>query len=256
MRSVSMSDPALSLLSVHDLCLSLDLEYFGRGGSWRDRFVSVFKGAAQGRVSSLRVLDQVRFAVNAGDRVGLIGRNGAGKSSLCRCVMGIMKPDAGKIDLQGRVRGVFDPTLAVNPELTGRENARIMARFYYPWVTDQKALIQEALEFSELGKFLDAPFKTYSNGMQARLCLSIVSAVATDLLILDEVFGGADLSFQKKITSRFMNLIQRSSALIFVSHQPDQIRDICNRLLILSGGKLVYDGGVEQGLAMYEGDSL
>src|SRR5256885_10895379 len=101
-------------------------------------------------------------------------------------------PNSGKIQVMGQARAVFDTHVGIHPELTGRENAWLLAEFLYPELEDKQSIVDEALEFSELGKFVDLPFRLYSNGMQTRLCLSVVTARPSDLLILDEVFDGAD----------------------------------------------------------------
>src|SRR5262249_15637671 len=156
-------------------------------------------------------------------------------------------PTSGKVTVRGRTRAIFDTSVGIFPELTGRENARILVQFMYPDEYRQHdEIIEESLEFSELGKFVDMPFKMYSNGMQARLCLSLVSAVAPDLLILDEVFDGADKFFRAKISGRVVRLIEDSGAVIFVSHSMDQLAKVCTRVIYLRENKLFFDGDPKQ----------
>jgi ABC-type polysaccharide/polyol phosphate transport system ATPase subunit len=184
--------------------------------------------------------------------VGLLGVNGTGKTSLCRCIAGIYAPTSGKIAMNGRLRAIFDTAVGIQPELTGMENARLLAELIYPESDyDRERLVQEATEFSELGKFLDVPYRLYSNGMQARLCLSLISSQPCDLLILDEVFDGADAFFREKIAARILKMISRSGAVLFVSHGADQIQRVCNRLIVIRDGSIAHDGDVEEGLALY-----
>lgn len=200
----------------------------------------------------LVALDSVSFEVFEGDRIGIIGVNGAGKTSLCRCLAGIYRPSKGKITLNGKVRAIFDTSVGIYPELTGRENAYMLAEFMYPELGGQnKEIVEEALGFSELGSFLDVPYRTYSNGMQARLSLSLISCLPSDLLILDEVFEGADQFFREKISGRVLKMIEKSGAVIFVSHSEEQVAKVCNRVLWIKEGRIAFDGEPNEGLNLY-----
>lgn len=197
------------------------------------------------------VLDGINLQVEKGMRIGVLGVNGCGKTTLCRCIAGMMRPQGGKIETNGDVRAIFDVGNGIMPELTGRENAHLLARLFFPDVEDVKPLVQEALNFSELGHFVDIPFKQYSKGMQSRLILSLISAKTTDLLILDEVFDGADIFFQKKIAERMKRLIETAGATLFVSHSIDQVRDICNKVMVINKGRIHFLGEVEPGIEAY-----
>jgi ABC-type polysaccharide/polyol phosphate transport system ATPase subunit len=182
-----------------------------------------------------------------------LGVNGTGKTSLCRCLAGIYTPNQGEVIVHGQVRAIFDTQIGIQPDLTGRENAELLAEFIYPEDHhEHKQMIEEALTFSELGQFVDMPYRLYSNGMQARLCLSMISCKPCDLLILDEVFDGADIFFREKIATRVMKMVAESGACIFVSHDSGQIRKVCNRLIVLQKGQVIHDGDVEAGLKIYE----
>jgi ABC-type polysaccharide/polyol phosphate transport system ATPase subunit len=222
--------------------------------SWRDAFTQAVRNPVEVLLAEpdrLHVLKDVSFTLRRGDRVGLMGVNGTGKTSLCRCIAGIYSPTGGAIALNGRLRAIFDTAVGIQPELTGMENARLLAELIYPGEDDRERIVQEATEFSELGKFLDVPYRLYSNGMQARLCLSLISSRPCDLLILDEVFDGADAFFREKISARILRMISASGAVVFVSHGDDQVRRVCNRLIVLRDGVIAHDGDVEEGLALY-----
>lgn len=200
-----------------------------------------------------QILDDVSLNIREGDIVGLIGINGAGKTSLCRCISDYYRPQSGTIKTNGQVRAIFDVSMGIYPELSGRENAKVLVNFLYPSLREEhSSILEEALEFSELGDFLDAPFRIYSNGMQSRLCLSLISARPADILILDEVFEGADQFFREKISRRIEKLMRSSGATIFVSHHEEQIRRVCNRVVLISRSKKIFDGNVEEGLATYK----
>jgi ABC-type polysaccharide/polyol phosphate transport system ATPase subunit len=198
------------------------------------------------------VLRDVKLDVRKGERVGIIGLNGAGKTTLCRCITGTFQPTSGRVNIAGPIRAIFNTQVGVQPELTGRENAEILAQFIFPEESDLHDLVEEALEFSELGRFADVPYKNYSNGMQARLCLSLISARPAHLLILDEVFDGADVFFREKIADRIMKTIKASGAVLFVSHSSDQIEKVCTRVIVLHHGVIVFDGPTREGLKFFE----
>lgn len=253
MKSSSFSEP---LVSVKNLALSFNLPIFNQ-----DSVRTVFTNALSHPLDFMRkkpktliVFENLSFDIYKGDRIGLVGVNGVGKTSLCRCIAKIYHPQKGEIITNGHVRAIFDTAVGIQPELTGRENAYLLSEFLYPHTKDRKALVEECLIFSELGDFLNTPYKYYSNGMQARLCLSLISAQENDLLILDEVFDGADQFFRKKISERIKNMILRSGAVIFVSHSYEQILQVCNRVLIIKNKQLIFDGPPEVGQNIYENE--
>lgn len=222
--------------------------------SWRDAFTRAVSRPLDmlGREKDyLVVARDISFEVKEGERVGIIGVNGAGKTSLCRCIAGMYRPNKGKVVTQGSVRAIFNAQIGVLPDLTGRENAKMLSHLLFPEEKNTDELVEEALDFSELGKFLDVPYRQYSNGMQARLGLSLISAVPSRLLILDEVFDGADTFFQKKMSDRIMNLIKKSGAVIFISHSEEQILKVCTRVLVLDKAQVVFDGPPKEGLEFY-----
>lgn len=226
-----------------------------RASSLRDVFVQTLVNPVRALTKvpqQLEILSDISFSISRGDRIALIGVNGTGKTSLCRVIAGFYHPTEGKIQRAGKVRAIFDTIVGIYPDLTGRENARILAELLYPNLEKPEEKIAEALDFSELGSFLDTPFKHYSNGMQARLCLSILTIEPTDLLILDEVFEGADQFFREKIAARVTGLIEKSGALLFVSHNEEQLTRVCNRAIWLNKGKVEFDGEVAEALRRYK----
>lgn len=225
-----------------------------RPNSLRDVFVKALTNPGDillRKPQFLEVIRRVDLTISRGDRVALMGVNGAGKTSLCRAIAGFYRPTAGQISVKGEVRAIFDTMIGIYPELTGRENAHILASLLFPKLKNREAQLQDALDFSELGSFLDTPFKYYSNGMQVRLCLSVLTMEPTDLLILDEVFEGADQFFREKIALRTLGMIEKSGAVIFVSHNEEQLLRVCNRAIILRNGEVYFDGDLREGLELY-----
>jgi ABC-type polysaccharide/polyol phosphate transport system ATPase subunit len=164
----------------------------------------------------------------------------------------IYQPSAGKIHFAGKVRALFESGIMLYPELSGRENAEVLCKIYFPeLLNEHKDILEEALDFSELGEYVDAPIKTYSNGMLVRLTLSLLSSRPAEVLILDEVFDGADEFFREKLNQRVRNMIDNSGAVVFVSHYQTQVETICNRAILLVGGKIIFDGSLDKAFGQY-----
>jgi ABC-type polysaccharide/polyol phosphate transport system ATPase subunit len=250
MHSSSPSDVLLEATNLH---LDYELRLYNHTGL-RDAFIELVKNPwtyLTGTPDKLPVLRGLNLTLYRGDRLGILGVNGAGKTSLCRLLCGMMLPHKGTIKVNGDVEAIFDVATGVMPELTGRENAYLLARLFYHTREVPRELIEEALHFSELGHFLDAPYKTYSRGMQARLVLSLISSTPSNVLILDEVFDGADVFFKEKIAARMIKKIESSDAVVFVSHGPDQIMELCNRVVVLKEGTIAFDGPPAQAIEFY-----
>jgi len=253
MNSTSTSK---SIVEVKNLSLSYKMDYYKKFRGLRDSFTTFALNPIESLLQKkdlLTVLDNLTFDVRPGDRLGLIGVNGAGKTTLCRCISKMINPASGSITVRGRIRAIFNATVGVQPELTGRENCYLLGSILYPELNkdELEQTVLESLVFSELGHFLDIPFKNYSKGMQSRLCLSLLSARPSDLLILDEVSDGADEFFRKKMNERLIQLITNSGAVIIVSHNIEHIRSTCNRAIVLNGFKIAFDGPVEQAITFY-----
>jgi ABC-type polysaccharide/polyol phosphate transport system ATPase subunit len=242
-----------SLLSIKNIRVHFELEHYQNYGL-RDVFVSAMTHPLEYFFKTpefLYVIDDISFELKRGMRLGIVGTNGSGKTTLCRCIAGMMRPQQGRITTELEVRAIFDTGTGIMPDLTGRENAYLLARLFFPKERDLKTLVEESIEFSELGHFIDVPFRQYSKGMQSRLMLSLISSKPTDILILDEVFDGADVFFQKKLSIRMKKFIENAGATIFVSHSADQIKQVCNTLMVLKDGKISFFGDVEKGLDHY-----
>ena len=239
MNSTSTSN---AVLEIKNLSITYKTSLF-HGRSLRDAFVEMFTSPLKflmRRPHSLNLLKDINLTLNRGDRLGVVGINGCGKTSLCRAIAG-MHGTQSAIKLHGDLRAIFDTSVVVQPELTGKENAQILISL----------IIEEALEFSELGEFKNSAFKYYSKGMMARLFLSVVSARPCDLLILDEVFNGADEFFNEKITKRVKSMIEKSGAVIFISHSADLIKEVCNKIVVIDKQQIAFTGNVEEGLKFY-----
>lgn len=251
MNSTSTCD---NVLEIKDLNISYKTSLF-HGRSLRDTFIELFSSPLKflmRKPHNLNLLRKISLEIKKGERVGLIGVNGCGKTSLCRAIAG-MHGTQNAIKVRGNIRAIFDTTVVVQPELSGEENAQILVNLMYPELPrdERTEIVREALEFSELGEFQFSAFKYYSKGMKARLFLSIVSAKPCELLILDEVFNGADTFFNEKITTRIKNIIEQSHAVIFVSHSIETVQEICNRVVVIQDNSIAFDGEPEKGIEFY-----
>lgn len=196
----------------------------------------------------------VSFELRRGECLGLIGRNGAGKTTLLKMLNGLIKPDTGRIEMRGRVGALIALGAGFTPILSGRENIYVNGSILGLSKAEIDAKIDEIIDFAEIGDFIDAPVQSYSSGMQVRLGFAVATAMEPDVLILDEVLAVGDASFRNKCYRRISE-IRRSSAILFVSHNMEQIGRICSSVCHLSKGKVRIIDNVEVGIKSYE-DSL
>ena len=196
-------------------------------------------------------LDGVSFVVEKGIALGIVGRNGAGKSTLLRLIGGVGKTDSGHINVNGRLGALLDLTAGFHPDLTGRENVFITGIICGLTRKQVAERFDEIIAFAELERFIDSPVRTYSTGMQMRLGFSIIIHTDPEVLLVDEVLAVGDLAFQKKCMDRIRALKEKGCTLILVSHDTEQTRQICDRLLWLRGGRIVALGPPEEILNGY-----
>jgi ABC-type polysaccharide/polyol phosphate transport system ATPase subunit len=201
-------------------------------------------------------LKNVSFRVDHGENVAIIGANGAGKSTLLGLAVGLAHPDTGSIKTSGRVVGLLELGSGFHGDLTGRENVFLNASLLGLKRAKCKEIFDRAVEFSEIGDFIDEPLRTYSSGMVMRLAFSVAVNVQPDFLIVDEVLAVGDQSFQAKCSEKISELKRSGMSLLCVSHSTALVRSLCQRALWLDHGELVADGSVEDVLKMYEGQGL
>jgi len=193
----------------------------------------------------------VSFELRRGECLGLVGRNGAGKSTLLRMLNGLIKPDRGFIEMQGRVGALIALGTGFNPILTGRENIYVNGSVLGLSKTEIDGKIEEIIEFAGIEGFIDSPVQGYSSGMQVRLGFAVATALSPDVLILDEVLAVGDAAFRNKCYRRIAN-VRKNAAVIFVSHNMEQVARICDKVLVMSLGEVAFSGSLEQGIAVYD----
>lgn len=197
-------------------------------------------------------VDDVSFSIARSENVGLVGLNGAGKSSLLSIISGAMEPDSGVILRNGTVAAVLALGQGMNPQLPGRENAYLFARTLGASRSAVKNAISQIIEFSELGDAFDAPMRTYSSGMRARLSFATAMSVESDLLILDETLAVGDLNFRFKCYDLLQERKDSNKAMMMVSHNPLILSRFCERIIVMDKGKVVYDGAAAEALIRYK----
>lgn len=195
-------------------------------------------------------VDNVSFELRRGECLGLIGRNGAGKTTLLKMLNGLIKPDAGRIEMRGRVGALIALGAGFNPILSGRENIYVNGSILGLTKAEIEAKIDDIIDFAEIGEFIDAPIQSYSSGMQVRLGFAVATAMEPDVLILDEVLAVGDSNFRTKCFVRISAIIQ-NTAVIFVSHSEEQLSRICTSGLLLENGKVASVGELRTCLDCY-----
>lgn len=191
-------------------------------------------------------LKDVSFEVNRGEVIGIIGRNGAGKSTLLKVISGILKPTEGEVSVGGNIVPMLELGSGFDYDLTGRENIYLngaILGYSEKFLNDK---YDEIVEFSELEKFIEVPIRNYSSGMLMRLAFSIATVVNPEVLIVDEILAVGDESFQAKSKARMMELMGGGTTVLFVSHNIEQIREMCNRVIWLDGGQVKMIGDTQQ----------
>lgn len=197
-------------------------------------------------------INDVSFSVNAGERVGIIGKNGAGKSTLLKLISQITVPTGGTIYLNGRVASMLEVGTGFHPDLTGRENVFLSGAILGMTKREIQTKIDDIIAFSECEKFIDTPVKKYSSGMYLKLAFAIASHLDSEIIIMDEVLAVGDVDFQKKCIEKMSAVSKDLKRTIFyVSHNLNTIRELCDRVIVLDKGKIIYDGETERGINKY-----
>ena len=185
-------------------------------------------------------LKDVTFSVEKGDRVGVLGLNGAGKSTLMKVVAGVFRPTEGTVTRKGVIAPMIAENIFLYGAVLGHSRAFMQEKY------------NEIVRFSELEKFIDVPLKNYSSGMKARLGFSIATVVQPDILILDEVLSVGDAKFRKKSEKKLVDMMDTGVTVLFVSHNLEQVKRICNKAMILEHGKLLHYGTIDEIAPIYQ----
>jgi ABC-2 type transport system ATP-binding protein len=197
-------------------------------------------------------LRHVNFDIFPGDAVGIIGRNGTGKSTLLRLITGVLIPDEGYVRREGRVAPLIALSAGFSGDLTGRENVNLVGALHGMSNKEIKAKYDEIVEFSELEDFMDTPLKHYSSGMKVRLGFGVITQLPHPILLVDEALAVGDAAFKRKCQAVIAGLLKEGRTLVFVSHSEGDLKKYCKRGIFLDAGTLVTDGTVEEALDSYK----
>lgn len=204
------------------------------------------------KVETFEALKGISFQVPKGEIMGIVGKNGSGKSTLLRAIAGIFAPDEGAIDLHGYSVSLLSIGVGFQKKLTGRENILLSGMLLGFSEEQVKEKMPEIIEFSELGKFIDRPVKTYSSGMHSKLAFSITAILETEIMLIDEVLSVGDAKFKKKSFKKMRELISdRDRTVVIVSHSSDTLKKLCDTILWLHDGEIKMQGSVEEVLPLY-----
>ena len=214
----------------------------------REQFAALFYNSK--RFKRHKALEDVSFTIRKGESVAIIGRNGAGKSTVLKMVTGVAFPTTGKIYVKGRVSALLELTAGFVPDMTGRENIQFKCYVLGLKGDEIKEIEEKAIEFADLGEYIDQPVRTYSSGMRVRLGFAININTNPDILVIDEALSVGDAAFKKKCRDKISEMISRDITVIYVSHSKD-IQDFCDRCIYLQNGKVIFDGSMKETLEKY-----
>lgn len=201
----------------------------------------------------IQALKDASLELSRGDHLALIGHNGAGKSSMLKVIAGIYPPSRGCVQTVGSIGCLFDIGVGISPEMTGHECIKFQHLIYGEPDQDWRDLAEKIADFTELGNYLGLPFRTYSEGMKARLIAALATAWRRDILLIDEGIGAGDTAFQEKFARRIHELLESAGLLIIASHNPELLRTYCTHALLLSHGEIRMKTTLEDALTNYSG---
>jgi ABC-2 type transport system ATP-binding protein len=228
---------------------------FRRNRRGRRSFKDLFAGSnRRARPNEFWALRGVDVEVRAGEAIGVVGRNGQGKSTLLKLVAGVMLPDEGRVDVHGGVAPLIEITGGFVDDLTVRENVQLTAGLHGMTRAEIDARYDEIIDFAELRDAVDTPYKHLSSGMKVRLAFSVISRLEEPILLVDEVLAVGDKAFREKCYQRIDELLAGGRTLFFVSHNERDLKRFCTRGLYLDKGRLQLDGPIEGVLAAYNSD--
>jgi lipopolysaccharide transport system ATP-binding protein len=216
-----------------------------------DRFLGLAGLKKNGSYDSFEAISDVSFKVKRGEVVGIVGRNGCGKSTLLQLIAGILQPNRGSVTLSGRISAILELGAGFNPEATGRANVYINGAILgYSEAAIEKKM-DAIIEFADIGAFIDRPVKLYSSGMYVRLAFAIAISVEPNILIIDEALSVGDAAFQRKCFARIESLRKMGTTILFVSHSEPLVIELCDRAILLEGGKMIREGKPKFVMGLY-----
>ena len=218
----------------------------------KSQVIGIFHKRFREERETLWALKEVTFDIGVGEALGLIGRNGSGKSTLLKIIAGIYSPSSGKVRLSNpRVGTMIELGVGFHPELTGQENIFLGASIYGLSRKEVDKIYPKVVAFSELESFMDTSLKNYSSGMQARLGFALAVNLDPDILLVDEILAVGDEAFQRKCMTRMEQFRSAGKTIVLVSHNPEDVRKICDRACVLDSGSVIFLGKTDKAIDRY-----
>jgi ABC-type polysaccharide/polyol phosphate transport system ATPase subunit len=225
-----------------------------RGGTLKELLTTRFARGARRRVNGpapVQALDGVTMRVAPGETVGIIGRNGAGKSSTLKVLAGIIPLDSGRVHIDGQIVSLLELGAGFGRDFSGRENILLNGALHGLDREQIESRMDDIIDFSELGDFIEVPVKTYSSGMFVRLGFAIAAHLDADVLLIDEVLAVGDEAFQRKCEQRIAAQVADGATLVLVSHDAALVERTCRRVVVLDAGRVAFDGPTSEGMPYY-----
>jgi lipopolysaccharide transport system ATP-binding protein len=223
--------------------------YQERANMLKEVFINLF--CSGNKYDEFWALKGVSFSVQKGESMGIIGRNGAGKSTIFKLISGVLAPERGKVVVKGRISPLIELEAGLHPELTGLENIYLNGAIYGISKSEVKEKLEEIIDFSGLGQFIHVPIRTYSSGMHARLGFSLAVNVDADILLIDEVLAVGDAEFREKCYDKIRQLKRKGVTIVYVSHQLKTVVELCDRAIWLDKGEVKMEGNPRKGVDEY-----
>lgn len=221
----------------------------------RARFLGLlnFKHRRTGYLGTINANDDLSFQVKRGEAVAFLGLNGAGKSTALKMITGVTYPTKGKITVNGRVSALLELSAGFDRRLTGRENIKLRSQILGMSEEDFAEVEPKAIEFADLGMYIDQPMQSYSSGMRARLGFALAVSVSPEILVVDEALSVGDRKFKRKCVERIREIMMDSNVtVLFVTHSTTTAQEFCSRGIVLDHGKKMFDGTMDEAMAYYE----
>lgn len=217
----------------------------------RQRLLSAFSKRV--KFDQINASDNLTFTCKRGEALAFLGDNGAGKSTALKMITGVCFPTSGTIEVHGRVSALLELSAGFDMRLSGMENIRMRCQLWGLSDKEAEELIPEIIEFSELGKYIEQPMRTYSSGMRARLGFAFASSIKPDILVVDEALSVGDRKFSAKCRKRVNEIIQKENVtVLFVTHSTAQAKEFCTRGIVLDHGKTMFEGPIDKAVEFYE----
>ena len=242
------ADAGPAVIEVKDLGIRYSLR-LTKKNTLRQSFVSAFRRKTGPK--EFWALRNVEFDLVQGESLGVIGPNGAGKSTLLQVLAGILTPSEGEVTVRGQISSLLTLGAGFDQDLTGRDNILLAGAFLGIPHRDMMDRLEPIIDFADLGEFIDAPIKTYSSGMRARLGFSIATSVDPDVLLLDEVLATGDAVFRAKSKARVLDLVRSAKAIVLVTHDMNWVTEFCNRAMLIEKGTVIVQGEPAEVVALH-----